>query len=87
MQPFHFRTRLSCDDPSVILCLQVDPNLRLSSEGACEPLAISGVTGARPFTIAETCLRLTPSASAALVTVTPSGFIYLSLRVFCVVGS
>lgn len=32
--------------------------------------AISGVTGARPFTIAETCLRLTPSASAAWVTVT-----------------
>src|SRR5690348_12364854 len=43
--------------------------------------AISGVTGARPFTIAETCLRLTPSASAAWVTVTPSGPMYISARI------
>src|SRR6185312_9692203 len=43
--------------------------------------AISGDTAARPFTIAETCLRLTPRASAACVIVTPSGLMYISLRI------
>src|SRR6185437_8569224 len=43
--------------------------------------AISGYTGARPFTIADTCLRLTPRASAACVIVTASGPMYISLRI------
>src|SRR5437867_530146 len=36
-------------------------------------IAISGLTPARPFRIDERVLRLTSSASAAFVTVTPSG--------------
>ena len=36
-------------------------------------IAISGLMPARPFKIADNVLRLTPSASAALVTVRPSG--------------
>src|SRR5258708_24764718 len=43
--------------------------------------AISGDTGTRPFTIADTCLRLTPRASAVCVIVTPSGPMYISLRI------
>src|SRR5208337_1081038 len=43
--------------------------------------AISGDTGTRPFTIPDTCLRLTPRASAVCVIVTPSGPMYISLRI------
>jgi hypothetical protein len=35
------------------------------SKTAASRTAMSGVTGERPFTIAETCFRVTPSAWAA----------------------
>src|SRR5437763_2038684 len=73
MQRLHLRFRLLSHEPQIVLSLQIDPDLRLSAEHPASLTAISGVIGARPLTIAETCLRVTPSASATFVTVTPSG--------------
>lgn len=43
--------------------------------------AISGDTGTLPFTIPDTCLLLTPRASAVCVIVTPSGAMYICLSI------
>ena len=42
---------------------------------------MSGDTGTRPFTIADTCLRLTQRASAVCVIVTSSGPMYIYSRI------
>ena len=50
--------------------LDIAPGWRRNADNG---KAMSGLTDARPLTIAETCLRVTPSACAACVMLTPSG--------------
>ena len=51
------------------------------AKAAASRMAMSGVSGTRPFTIAEMCLRVTPTASAAAVIETFIGFRYISRRI------